>query len=50
MSSVPLPARAQADALHIALAAAQGFDYLMTWNVTHLANAIVRPKVDPIVA
>lgn len=46
VSSVRLPARARADALHIALAAAQGLDYLMTWNVTHLANAIIRPRVE----
>ena len=46
VSSVRLPTRARADALHIALATAQGLDYLMTWNVTHLANAIIRPKVE----
>ena len=45
-NSVHLPTRARADALHIAFAAAQGLDYLMTWNVTHLANAKIRPKVE----
>jgi predicted nucleic acid-binding protein len=46
VSSVPLPDRAQADALHVALAAAQGIDYLMTWNVTHLANARIRFRLE----
>jgi predicted nucleic acid-binding protein len=41
-----LPVRARADALHIALAASQGLDYLMTWNATHLANALIRPRVE----
>lgn len=41
-----LPARARADALHIAVAAAQGLGYLMTWNVTHLASARIRPQVE----
>ena len=43
---VGLPVRARADALHIALATSQGLDYLMTWNVTHLANALIRPRVE----
>src|SRR5437016_2539333 len=35
---IPLPDRAAADALHIAIAAAHGVDYLLTWNCTHIAN------------
>ena len=41
-----LPVSARADALHIAIAASQGVDYLMTWNVTHIANAECRPLVE----
>ncbi len=41
-----LPQQARADALHIAIAAAQGLDYLMTWNATHIANALIRPRVE----
>ena len=41
-----LPFRARADALHIALAASHGIDYLMTWNSTHIANALIRPRVE----
>ena len=41
-----LPARAGADALHIALAAVHGIDYLLTWNLRHIANAELRPHLD----
>lgn len=41
-----LPARAAADALHIAVAACHGIDFLLTWNSTHIANAEFRPKVE----
>jgi len=35
----PMPPKADADALHIAIAAAEGLDFLLTWNCTHIANA-----------
>lgn len=41
---VPLPARAVTDALHVAVAALNGVDYLLTLNCTHLANATIRPR------
>ena len=40
---VPLPPRAGADALHIAVAACHGMDFLLTWNCAHIANAELRP-------
>ncbi len=40
----PIPQAAVADALHIALAAANGVDYLLTWNCRHLANASLRVR------
>lgn len=46
---VPLPARAAADALHIALAAVNGVSYLpplLTWNCTQIANATLRPRIE----
>jgi predicted nucleic acid-binding protein len=43
-----LPAKANADALHVAIAAANGIDYLLTWNCTHLANAFMIPRVEKI--
>jgi hypothetical protein len=40
-----LPARAQTDAAHLAIAAAAKADYLLTWNCRHLANAqILQPR------
>ena len=40
-----LPASAQNDAIHIAVSAVHGVDYLLTWNFRHLANAETRPLV-----
>ncbi len=41
-----LPQKAQLDALHIAVATAHGIEYLLTWNCTHIANAIMRPRIE----
>jgi hypothetical protein len=41
-----LPAKAAVDALHIAVAVVMGMDYVLTWNCTHLANAVIRPKIE----
>ena len=43
---VPLPERARVDALHIAIATVHGIEYLLTWNCTHIANAILRPQIE----
>ena len=40
-----LPANAQLDALHIAVASFHEVEYLLTWNCKHIANAQVLPKV-----
>jgi hypothetical protein len=48
VAGIPLPARARADALHIAIAAVNGMDYLLTWNCTHIANATIRPRIEEI--
>lgn len=37
--SVSLPAKAKVDALHMAVAAVHGMEYLLTWNCAHIANA-----------
>lgn len=34
-----LPAKAELDALHIAVATVHGLDYLLSWNCRHIANA-----------
>jgi predicted nucleic acid-binding protein len=36
------------DALHIALAAVNGLEYLVTWNFRHIANAAVRSAIERI--
>ena len=43
-----LPPKANADALHISIAAVNGIDNLLTWNCTHLANAAILPRVNEI--
>lgn len=48
MRGVPLPERAAADAVHIAIAAVHGVDLLLTWNCTHIANATLRPRIEAI--
>lgn len=48
LHEVPLPSRAAADALHIALAAVNGVSYLVSWNCTHIANASLRPRIESV--
>jgi predicted nucleic acid-binding protein len=48
LRDVPLPAKAAADALHIATAAAHGMQYLLTWNCTHIANVALRPQIEAV--
>jgi PIN domain len=40
-----VPAKAEIDALHIAIAAVNGMDYLASWNCAHIVNAITLPRV-----
>ena len=40
-----LPPGALADALHIGLAALNGMDYVLTWNMRHIANEDVRQRL-----
>lgn len=40
-----LPEKAADDAFHIALAAVQGIDLLLTWNCAHIANVELRPAI-----
>jgi len=39
------PTTAQADALHVALAAVHNIDYLLTWNCRHINNATMKPLI-----
>ena len=40
-----LPEGSEADALHIGIAAAQGIDYLLTWNFKHINNAETKSAI-----
>jgi hypothetical protein len=40
-----VPAIAQTDALHIAVATVHGMDFLLTWNFRHIANAVTEPLI-----
>ena len=45
MSRAILPEDAIVDALHIASAAVNRVDYLLTWNCSHIANPMILPRV-----
>lgn len=44
MARCRLPQKAEVDALHIAVAAVQGMDFLLTWNCRHIANPFFRTR------
>jgi hypothetical protein len=46
VARLSLPARALADAAHIAISVVNGIDFLLTWNCTHIANAEFRPIIE----
>ena len=46
MGSGGLPPDARVDALHVAVAAVHGMDYLLTWNCRHIANATLRGTIE----
>ena len=45
-----IPAQNVEDALHIALAAVHGMDYLVTWNFRHLNNARAKFAIETAIA
>ena len=44
-----VPGKALDDSLHIAVAAAHGLDFLLTWNCRHIDNAEMKPKIRTII-
>ena len=46
LSEAALPSKAAIDAVHVALAAVHGMDFLVTWNCKHIANAMIRPQLE----
>jgi hypothetical protein len=45
IAAAALPSNAARDALHVGIAAANGLEYLLTWNCTHLANGLLQSKI-----
>ena len=45
----PIPKEKPEDALHVALSARDGVDYLLTWNFTHIHNAQMELSIRRIV-
>jgi hypothetical protein len=43
-----LPSKARVDAAHVAIAAINGIEYLLTWNCRHLANATLRARIEQV--
>ncbi len=40
-----IPESAEADALHVAVSAVHGIDFLLTWNCRHIDNAVTKPTL-----
>ncbi len=45
-----IPSAAEADALHVAVAAVHHIDFLLTWNFRHIDNAARKPTIRSICA
>ena len=43
-----VPRRAAQDAVHVAIAAVHGVEFLVTWNFRHIANATARRRVEAV--
>ena len=50
LASNAVPAGSIRDALHIAIAATEGIDYLVTWNFKHINNASTRTVIADVVS
>lgn len=45
----PVSRKAAVDAIHIATSTANVMDYLLTWNCKHIANALMRNKMEAVI-
>ena len=46
LKAAGLAPNAETDALHMAIAAVHGMDYLLSWNCSHIANATIRRSIE----
>lgn len=44
-----VPRKALDDALHLAVAAVNGMEFLLTWNCRHIDNAELKPKIRSVI-
>ena len=50
LSSKAVPENSTEDALHIGIAAANGVDFLLTWNFKHINNAQTKAIIEEVIA
>ena len=50
LTAKAVPANSDRDALHVAIAAHQGAEFLLTWNFKHINNAETRTLIMAVVA
>ncbi len=48
VATAAVPRKAAIDAAHIAIATVNGLDFLLTWNCRHIANAVMRPRIEAV--
>ena len=48
LEAAVMPSKAAIDAVHVAIGATNGVDFLVTWNCMHIANAAVREKIEAV--
>jgi CheY-like chemotaxis protein len=48
LRAAALPSKAAIDAIHVAVATVSAMDFLLTWNCTHIANAVTRPRIEAV--
>lgn len=48
MTAGAIPPSEPRDALHVAIAAVHGVQYLVTWNFKHIANATLRGRINDV--
>lgn len=48
IARLAIPSSALRDAVHVAVAAANGMEYLLTWNCRHLANLHQRARIEQV--
>jgi hypothetical protein len=46
LRAAAMPAKAAIDAAHVAIATVNGMNFLLTWNCTHIANAVMRETIE----